>query len=100
MSDPVNVPAPTVGRVIQYAIGTSYDGATEWRPAIVVNDWNGSHGPNVQVFVDGSNDRHRDDSTPAPWHRPSAEECARGIMWRTSVPHGDAPGCWRWPPRS
>ncbi len=90
----------TNGRFVQYGIGIDHEGKVIHRPALCVQDWGTGVHPNLQVFLDGSNDRHRDETTPAPWHRPSDEEQARGQMWRTSVNAGEGVGEWRWPPRS
>lgn len=123
---------PTIGRIVQYGIGRDHAGVVQYRPAIVVNDWGGNYsegsGPNLQVFVDGTNDRHYSDIAAvysAKKERlklagevsetaaasaleearretstaPSWVECERGVAWRTSVVEGDGVGQWRWPPR-
>lgn len=123
----------TAGRFVQVGIGLDPDGRVVYRPAIVVQDWgNGVH-PNVQVFLDGSNDaRYRErargdydefvkahpavntgaeigdaaavqrlcDLSNALNYSPTAEECAHGFAWRTSVDEGEGVYRWRWPPRT
>ncbi len=92
-------PKPTIGRIVHYGIGLDHEGKVKRRPAIVVEDWGTGMHPNLQVFVDGSNDAHRD-VTPQPWHRPNAQEQTAGVMWRTSVNAGEGVGEWCWPPRA
>lgn len=63
----------TEGRFVRYV---SKDGVTE-HPAVIVRVFKGNDVcANLQVFLDGGNDER---------HGFSAEECARGTAWRTSV---------------
>lgn len=78
-------------RIVEYAIGKDHAGEVVRRPAIVVNDWGSGVHPNIQVFLDGSNDAR---------YGFTSEECARGTAWRTSVDEGEGVGEWRWPPRT
>lgn len=99
---------PTIGRIVQYGVGCDHTGVVQYRPALVVNDWNGGYdpkfsGPNLQVFVDGTNDtperfvpRQPGDHAEPGVH---VDEARAGVAWRTSVVEGDGVGQWRWPPR-
>ncbi len=91
----------TIGRFVQYGIGFDHEGKVIHRPALVVQDWGTGEHPNLQVFLDGSNDaRYRtSDTGDTSWFAPTADECARGQMWKTSVNPGEGAGEWRWPPR-
>lgn len=44
-------------------------------PAIIVRAW-GEHTVNAQVYLDGTD-----------------------TLWMTSIPEGEGPGTWSWPPR-
>lgn len=86
---------PTVGRTLHVNIGT--EAAPRWRPAVVVEDWNGDGVVNVQVFTDGDNDREalhalgsvKRSSSPVP-----------SVVWLTSIHEGVDSRCYRWPPRA
>lgn len=49
-------PKATIGRIVHYGIGLEHDGRVVRKPAIVVQDWGTGVHPNLQVFLDGSND--------------------------------------------
>ena len=92
--------SPTVGRTIHYTLSTG-----EIRPAIVVRCWDGHGGyppgvVNVQVLLDGRNDSDHKGLDVSPFGTVEADECARGLAWRTSVhPSAESkPGHWHWPP--
>jgi hypothetical protein len=50
-------------------------------------------GVSVEVF------ENHDLLSRTRWAAPSPDECSRFVAWRTSVPYGDKPGQWSWPPR-
>lgn len=84
---------PTVGRIVHYTLPNGVV-----RPAMIVQVWSPGTGcSNLHVHVDGTNDLHHD-SDGYRTHV-TAEECARGIAWRTSVQCSDEPkpGYWHWP---
>ena len=93
---------PSIGRIVHYVVARQHDGLPVIQPAIVVAFWpqyGDRLGVNLQVFLDGSNvsaDRY-----PACQSAPSAEECAKGLAWRTSAMHSatQEPGTWHWPTR-
>lgn len=93
---PTLVPAmkPSIGRIVHYRIGGTPE-EPELRPAMVVRVWAGADSVQLQVFIDGVNDRHFTDGM-----RFTREELERGIAWRTSVVEGGAIGQWRWPARA
>lgn len=74
----------TQGRFVSYKLTPEVS-----RPALVVAD-NGEAGLNLQVFLDGTNDRASGDVV-------SQEEARRGMAWRTSVHEGDEVGQWSRP---
>ncbi|GAB4485939.1 MAG: hypothetical protein OHK006_12950 [Thermodesulfovibrionales bacterium] len=82
---------PTIGRIVQYRIAQD-----EYRPAIVVRV-NPEGSVNLQIFIDGSNDRPIPGASMRVNFR--EDELAKGIAWRTSVREGNEAGQWRWPPR-
>lgn len=95
------VPGLTEGRIVHYVLP---DGSH--RPAVVVKDWKEHSGScNLQVLLDGSNDR-----LPGHENNCTEQEAERGIAWRTSVPYygtSDSPGAppcpshtWHWPEKA
>lgn len=97
--------SPTIGRSVHYTLSTG-----EVRPATIVRCWDGhphaSYPPgtvNVQVLLDGKNDSVHAPADISPHGKVTAEECERGMAWRTSVhpsaSGGPEPGYWHWPPR-
>jgi hypothetical protein len=73
------------GRIVHFVLE---DGSH--RPAVVVRNWHEASGScNLQVFLDGLNDKASG---------PSASECEGGIAWRTSVycAAEPKPGTWHW----
>jgi len=78
-------PKITLGRTVAYHVSGKV-----WRPAIIVHVW-ANEVVNLQVVIDGSNDSS---------YGFTAEECARGIAWRTSVREGAGVHEWSWPERS
>lgn len=96
---------PSVGRIVHYVIAIDHSGKPVVQPAIVVTFWpeyGDKLGVNLQVFLDGGNvDRSRYPSE-GNWMAPSAEECAKGLAWRTSATYdaGKAAGTWHWPERA
>lgn len=78
---------PSVGRIVHFVLDSGQSKG-QHRPAIVVNDWNGSTRINLQVFTDGEND---------------GQLYKSGIYWATSVPYADPsenkPFSWHWPER-
>jgi hypothetical protein len=93
----------TEARIVHYVLyPEAANVAPEHRPAIVVKNWANPEGKNdtgcvnLQVFLDGSNDRAG--SEPGYPH-PTVEETSRGIAWRTSVTFSlePKPGTWHWP---
>lgn len=87
----------SIGRIVHYRVGGT-DEAPELRPALVVRLFEGLPYGNLQVFVDGSNDKR--------WQFPSGHsvfatpECDAGLAWKTSVSEGHQVGQWRWPART
>lgn len=92
---------PAVGRIVHYVIGIGHDGKPFVQPAMIVRAWDGGHGVNLQVFLDGGNCGPGHILEPMPGAAPSIDECARGLAWRTSVVHDDAKrvNTWHWPER-
>ena len=86
---PAEMPDLTEGRIVHYVPEVGGH-----RAAIIVRNWHTSGGScNLQVFLDGSNDKYCG---------PNVEECDRGIAWRSSVLF-DAelkPGTWHWPEKA
>lgn len=73
---------PTISRIVHFVLPSG-----KHRPAIVVEDWGGkSMNPNLQVFVDGTNDTGID---------------SNHVIWRTSVPYDELGriNTWHWPER-
>lgn len=91
---------PALGDIVCFTLSTG-----EVRPAIVVRCWDGqaSYPPgvvNLQVFLDGRNDSVHKGANISPFGTVTADDCARGLAWFTSV-HPSAepkPGHWHWPP--
>lgn len=91
----------TPGRIVHYRLPNG-----DYRPAIVVNVFGNQpedqpQHVQLQVFLDGSNDRIAEanksgEGAPAI----TEEEAARGLAWRTSVTEGEGVGQWTWPPRA
>jgi hypothetical protein len=86
---PAEMPGLTEGRIVHYVPEVGGH-----RAAIIVRNWHTPRGScNLQVFLDGSNDKYCG---------PNVEECDRGIAWRSSVLF-DAelkPGTWHWPEKT
>lgn len=90
---------PSIGRVVHYVLAV-FDNVTavgEHRPAFIVRVWPGEYGTNecpdgvnLQVFLDGGNDRC------------SSERESGDTMWKTSVEYSaeGKPGTWHWPERA
>ena len=97
---------PQIGRFVRFHVSPS-----EWRPALVVNKWGeGTQNMslNLQVFLDGTNDRHYvkhtiergpvaladGGSTEEPMF--AADEQRQGMSWQTSIEESDGtvPGTW------
>lgn len=73
-----------IGTIVHYKVAENVI-----RPAMVLQ----IHSPDcvqLQVFVDGKND------LTLGGVGPNAEECAAGLMWRTSVVRGDGIGKWEY----
>lgn len=93
---------PFFGQSVHYTLSTG-----EVRPATIVRCWNDASYPlgvvNVQVLLDGRNDSLHAGADISPHGKVTAEECERGMAWRTSVhpsaSGGPEPGHWHWPPR-
>ena len=87
---------PTLGRIVLYSF-TDKAGAIVERPADIVAVWpENTHGVNLFVKLDGTNDLGLVGVTP--------EDCARRSFWATSIAAADnhataQAGRWRWPPR-
>lgn len=78
---------PRTGDVVDYTLASEHNGQAVLRGAMVTKVW-GDDCVNLQVFVDGYNDREYGDLV-------SQEEAERGIAWRTSCTRGDGVGNWR-----
>lgn len=79
-----------LGQIVKYRFKNTATGAVVIRPAIVV----GLIGPNIvnlQVFLDGLNDKSLEDGGG---NGVSDNECRWGSSWKTSVPFGDKVGHW------
>jgi len=104
----MNTVKPTIGRIVHYVLREGRS-AGESRAAIVVRVWGDDTSPNLQVYLDGSND-DGSEFRGAPGDR------APAFGWATSVPFDDPaemaehvsegdgkpgyqPGSWHWPPR-
>lgn len=83
---------PTVGRIVHFLVERR--GEIEARPAMIVKVWS-EDCVQLQVFLDGGNDAAVKDGGGGF----AADECDRGLAWRTSVPEGTEIGQWSWPPR-
>lgn len=87
---------PTLGRIVLYAFLDKDQKIVE-RPAEVVQVWpENTHGVNLHVKLDGTNDLGLAGVIP--------EDCKRLAFWATSIAPADnhataQAGRWRWPPR-
>lgn len=82
-------PQPTHGRIVHYVLPPEYD-IPAHRPAMIVQAWEGpTQMVNIQVFLDGTNDRKQGVSSD------------KLQIWATSVKHDEnmTPGTWHWPER-
>lgn len=94
---------PSPGRIVHVRIGGP-DDIPDLRPAIVVRDWGGGT-VNLQLFLDGTNDRGEWDPSTAANKEPSHglyknADCDKGSAWLTSILEGEGVGEWRWPART
>jgi hypothetical protein len=100
MEPAAKIPGLAEGRMVHYVLT---DGSH--RPAVVVRDWKEPSGScNLQVLLDGSNDR------PPGSENCTGQEAERGIAWRTSVQYHAAPDTpvappcpphtWHWPEKA
>lgn len=97
---------PQIGRFVRFHVSPS-----EYRPALVVRKWGEgtlAMSLNLQVFLDGTNDRHfvkhvidRSDDALAdagPTEDPmfTREDQLQGMSWQTSIEESDGtvPGTW------
>ena len=90
---------PSIGRIVHCRLPETH-GADTWRPAIIVNGpWGGL--VNLTVFLDGLNDCSSAEKCRALAQTFGIETPDPGAPLFTtgSRAEGDAPGCWRWPPR-
>jgi len=92
-------PVVTEGRIVLFRVGGT-EVEPELRPAIVVKAWNPTS-VNLQVFVDGTNDRlrHYPGEKDSDHRIFSSSSIERGMAWKTSVVQGTGIGQWRWPTR-
>lgn len=78
----------TEGRIVHYVLP---NGAH--RPAIVVQVWSQTTGTsNLQVFLDGTNDKTSFDGVENP------PDVSKGMMWGLSATYSETPtpGTWHW----
>lgn len=94
METPAETPA--YGRTVFVRIGGT-DDEPVIRPGFVVQVWN-STCVNVQLQLDGTNDRRWTDSEGKPLF--TEEQLSRGSAWLTSIVEGNAIREWRWPHKS
>jgi hypothetical protein len=98
-----------MGRMVRYVIKSGRS-AGQSRPALVVRDWseNGNGCCNLQVFLDGSNDKGAEGASevyPPPEHvvvsvdGTSVSGYVPMMVWLTSIDYAEskAPGTWHWP---
>ena len=87
---------PSIGRVVLFAFLDQEEKIVE-RPAEIVHVWPaGTHGVNLVVKLDGTNDLRLAGVT--------ADDCKRLLYWATSIAPADDQevpqvGRYRWPPR-
>lgn len=75
----------TEGRIVHFVLDKD-----QHRPAVIVKVWSKETGTsNLQVFVDGTNDKY---------YGVGLFEQIAGMMWRTSVVYSEEPkvGTWHW----
>ncbi len=90
---------PTIGRIVLYRVGTDDQGLPVYRPAIIVKVWSPTL-VNLQVFLDGTNDRLWKYVNGVDPLFAYEDECLKGMAWRTSIPEGEDIGNWSWPVRA
>lgn len=84
------IPGLGEGRIVHYVLQSG-----SHRPAIIVRNWHTPGGScNLQVFLDGMNDRGIEFV--------AAEEADHGLKWCTSILHSSdrLPGTWHWPEKA
>ena len=91
-----NTQKPTLGRVVLYSF-LDKQGKIVERPATIVAVWpSDTHGANLHVLLDGTNDRELVGL--------DEKDLGRMSFWATSIAAADnhataQAGRWRWPPR-
>lgn len=78
----------TEGRNVHFVLAPG-----EHRPAIIVKVWSHYSGScNMQVFLDGANDRYHNALLPDDF------DFEKGMVWKTSVLYSEnkEPGTWHW----
>lgn len=84
---------PTIGRIVHYRLPDRYEGDNRWRPAMVVNSFDGTtHNANLTVFLDGLNDVRDANLIESVGLRVGL------FLSVGSASEGEKPGNWRWPP--
>lgn len=93
---------PSQGRVVLFVLPPGPEDpepSTALRPAVIVAVQKTQAGLtcNLQVYVDGENDRARLQATD----RAGFGQPVPPMVWRANVPYsaGREPGTWHWPPR-
>jgi hypothetical protein len=78
----------TEGRIVHFVLPSGVH-----RPAIIVAVWNQTTGTsNLQVFLDGTNDKGAFDGVENP------PDVSKGIMWGLSADYSETPRphSWHW----
>lgn len=89
---------PTIGRVVHYRLPERPGDTRErWRPAHVVNGPFPEGRVNLTVMLDGLNDAR--DAEEVELLNSAGVLYTHALLSVGSADEGEAPGCWRWPPR-
>jgi len=84
---------PSIGRVIHVNINDNADQEPIWRPAVVTQAWSDTC-VSCTVTLDPANDAYRDPAAAGLVVSPD-----KFFASGSSLPLGEGPGEWRWPPR-
>jgi hypothetical protein len=88
----------SVGRVVHYRLPVAEGYPATWRPALVVNEFDGKLG-NLKVELDPANDLRQDVGLRDGLAKLGHYEVVVDHFHAYSANEGDQPGNWRWPPQ-